>query len=47
MADITKLRPKTQELCRKFIEECKKEGITVVITQTLRSIEVQNAYYAQ
>lgn len=47
MADITKLRPKTQELCKKFVEECKKEGIIVVITQTLRSIEVQNAYYAQ
>ena len=47
MADITKLRPKTQELCKRFVDECKKEGIIVVITQTLRSIEVQNAYYAQ
>ena len=47
MADIEKLRPKTKELCKMFIAECKKQGIDVIITQTERSIDLQNAYYAQ
>jgi peptidoglycan L-alanyl-D-glutamate endopeptidase CwlK len=29
-----------------FVEACKKAGITVIISQTLRSIDLQNAYYS-
>jgi len=46
-ADIKKLRPKTGKMCEMFVERCKQAGIIVVITQTLRSIELQNAYYSQ
>lgn len=47
MADINLLRSKTKQLCLKFIEECKKQGILVSIVQTLRTMETQTAYYAQ
>lgn len=41
------LHPKVQELCKKFILECGKEDITVLITSTFRDFEYQNALYAQ
>lgn len=47
MADINLLRPKTKKLCELFIEVCRKNGINLVITQTLRSMELQDAYYSQ
>ena len=47
MADINLLRPKTKKLCELFIEACRKAGINLVITQTLRSMELQDAYYSQ
>jgi peptidoglycan L-alanyl-D-glutamate endopeptidase CwlK len=46
MADINELRPKTRQMCLLFVEACKKAGINVIITQTLRSIDLQNAYYS-
>ena len=46
-ADITKLRPKTQALCKLFIEACAKAGITVLITQTHRDSTLQHAYFSQ
>ena len=47
MADINELRPKTRQMCLMFVEKCKQAGITVIITQTLRSNELQDAFYAQ
>jgi peptidoglycan LD-endopeptidase CwlK len=44
---IDDLRPGTAEKCRRFIEECDKAGIDVIITSTLRDTESQNALYAQ
>ena len=47
MANINLLKPKLKRLAEIFIKECKKKGITVVITQTLRTIDRQNKLYAQ
>ena len=47
MDNIEELRPKTKALCKLLIEKCKEQGIDIIITQTLRSIELQNAYYSQ
>ena len=47
MAHLDDLRPKTKKLCELWIEECRKAGINLVITQTLRSMDLQNAYYSQ
>lgn len=44
---IEDLHPKVAELCRKFIDECDKAGIDVIITSTYRSHAEQNALYAQ
>jgi len=41
------LHPKVKVLCEKFIEECKKQDIDVLITSTYRDAESQNALYAQ
>lgn len=41
------LNPKVKSLCEKFISECNKEGIDVLITSTYRDAESQNALYAQ
>jgi peptidoglycan L-alanyl-D-glutamate endopeptidase CwlK len=41
------LNPKVKVLCEKFIEECKKQNIDVLITSTYRDAESQNALYAQ
>lgn len=45
--DIKDLHPRVQELCNRFIAECKKEGIEVAITATFRDNEYQNQLYAQ
>ena len=47
MADIEKLRPKTRQLCKMLILECKKQGIEITVTQTERSMDLQDAYYSQ
>jgi len=47
MADIELLRPKTKALCKLLIQKCKEQGIEIVITQTYRSLDLQDAYYAQ
>jgi peptidoglycan LD-endopeptidase CwlK len=44
---VEDLHPKVATLCRKFIAECKKAGIDVLITSTYRDYESQNALYAQ
>ena len=39
--DLNKLKPKVKTLANKFIKECKKAGIEVIITETLRTQERQ------
>jgi peptidoglycan L-alanyl-D-glutamate endopeptidase CwlK len=34
-------------LCRKFVAKCKEQGIEILITSTYRSIQEQDALYAQ
>lgn len=45
--DLKDLNPKVAAMCAAFIDECKKLGIDVLITSTLRDNESQNALYAQ
>lgn len=44
---IEDLHPKLQQLCRKLIEACKKKGIDLIVTSTLRDAEYQADIYAQ
>jgi peptidoglycan L-alanyl-D-glutamate endopeptidase CwlK len=44
---IEDLHPKVQNLCKLFLNICKKENIDVLVTSTLRDFEAQNALYAQ
>lgn len=44
---ITDLHPKVSALATRFIAECKKQGIDVLITSTYRDNEAQNKLYAQ
>ena len=45
--DIILLHPEVQTIIPKFLEECKKNGLIVKITDTLRNKEEQNKLYAQ
>lgn len=45
--NIADLHPKVQGMCNKFIAECDKAGIDVIITSTYRDHESQNDLYAQ
>ena len=47
MAKLELLKPKVRELAEKLISECKNLGRQITITQTLRTIEEQDALYAQ
>lgn len=47
MRGIDKLHPEMQMACNKFLEECKKQGYNVLITETLRTQEEQEKLYAQ
>lgn len=44
---IQDLHPKAAEMCRLFLDACKRAGIDVIITSTYRDAESQNALYAQ
>lgn len=44
---MSDLHPKMQPLLEKFLLECKKEGIDILVTCTYRSPEEQDALYAQ
>lgn len=43
--DTKDLKPLARELCEKFISECKKQGIDILITSTYRDFESQQALY--
>ena len=45
--DINALNPLAQTACRLFLENCKKQGINVFVTETYRSQARQNYLYAQ
>ena len=47
MADLNKLHPYVKQLSEKLIDQCKKQGLKVIITQALRTNEEQNELYAQ
>ncbi|MDP3729885.1 MAG: M15 family metallopeptidase [bacterium] len=47
MANLELLKPKVRELAEKLISECEKIGYKINITQSLRTIEEQDALYAQ
>lgn len=45
--DIKQLNPVAQKACNLFMEECKKAGLKVLITETYRSQARQNYLYEQ
>ena len=45
--DIKLLHPEVQAMIPKFLEECKKQGLIVKTTDTLRTKEEQNKLYAK
>jgi peptidoglycan L-alanyl-D-glutamate endopeptidase CwlK len=45
--DISQLTANAQKACNLFLEECKSQGLKVLITETYRSQERQNYLYAQ
>lgn len=45
--DLNELHPKVKELALKFLEECKKQGLNIGISETYRSVERQDYLYAQ
>ena len=47
MRDITQLHPDLQKLIPKLIEKCKEQGISIKISECLRTVSEQNALYAQ
>ena len=47
MRGIDKLHPELQVCVNKFLQECKKQGLDVLITETLRTKEEQEELYAQ
>ena len=46
-AKIENLSPKTQILLKMWLTECIIQGLDILITQTDRSMDLQNAYYSQ
>lgn len=47
MRDITLCHPRLQELAAKLVEECRKNGLIISIGETFRTVEEQDALYAQ
>jgi peptidoglycan L-alanyl-D-glutamate endopeptidase CwlK len=45
--DINDLHPEVAALCHQFVAKCKAQGITILVTSTYRSIQEQDALYAQ
>ena len=47
MRDITLCHPRLQELAAQLINECAANGLKIKIGETLRTVEEQDALYAQ
>jgi len=45
--NIDDLCPAVADRCRRFIDECKRKGIPVIVTSTIRTEAEQCAYYMQ
>lgn len=45
--DINQLQPELADRVRAFLAACKTKGIEICISETLRTTEVQAAYYAR
>ena len=45
--DTTLLHPEVQAIIPKFLDECKKQGLIVKVTDTVRTKQEQNDLYAQ
>lgn len=45
--DLNELHPKVKELAQKLLDECKKQGLNIVVGETYRSVERQDYLYAQ
>ena len=45
--DISRLRADVAANCRLFVEECKKHGLPVLVTETVRDLEYQASLYAK
>ena len=45
--DLSKLKKNAEDACRLFLAECKKAGLPVLVTETLRTKERQLELYAQ
>ena len=45
--DISLLRADVAANCRLFVEECKKQGLPVLVTETVRDLEYQASLYAK
>ncbi|NTW22966.1 M15 family metallopeptidase [Candidatus Falkowbacteria bacterium] len=46
MNRLDSLKPKVRRLALALMAECRRQGLSVVITQTLRTVEEQNRLYA-
>jgi len=44
--DINKLKPNASFACKLFMEECRKQGLNVAVTETLRTAQRQGELYA-
>lgn len=47
MRDITLCHPRLQKLAAELVEECSRQGLKIAIGETLRTVEEQEALYAQ
>lgn len=47
MADLATLKPKVRQLAEQLVMRCKEQGITVIVTQALRTFAEQDALFAQ
>lgn len=47
MRDITMCHPKLQRAAKKLVAQCKKQKISIKITECLRTVEEQNMLYAK
>lgn len=45
--DITMCHPRLQKLAEQLVEECKKQGLLIKIGECFRTVEEQDALYAQ
>lgn len=47
MRDITLCHPRLQVLASQLVDDCRKDGLIIAIGETLRTVEEQDALYAQ